>query len=47
MARYREIKKYGTSYVIRITKQDLDDLCLEINDLVDISDINKKVEKDE
>lgn len=42
MARYREIKKYGDSYVIRITKQDLEDLELSIGDWVDISEFTKK-----
>jgi len=43
MARYREIKKYGTSLVIRINKHDLDDLKLSEGDWVDISDITKKI----
>lgn len=38
MPRWREIKKYGNSYVILLTQYDLKDLDAEPGDLVDIDD---------
>ena len=42
MTRYRKIRKWGDSYVIRITSQDQLDLDVDINDEIDISDFVKK-----
>lgn len=41
MARPRKITKYGSSYVIKLIPQDMEDLDLEIKDEVDIEDIVK------
>ena len=33
---------YGTTYVIKINKQDLSDLGLKLGDMIDISEVTKK-----
>lgn len=47
MPRYREVKKYGNSFVISLMKNDLTDLNLEAGDEVDIEGIKKKRGKNE
>ena len=48
MARFRPLKKYGDSIVIRVNSQDLLDLGWEIGDDIDISECNKReIEADE
>ena len=42
MSRFRPIKKYGDSLIIRITSQDLIDLGLVVGDEVDISELTKR-----
>jgi len=42
MPRWREIKKFGGSYVILLSPSDMTDLNLELEDLVDIENIQKK-----
>lgn len=42
MSKWREIKKFGGSYVILLAPIDMIDLNLELEDLVDIENIQKK-----
>ncbi|MHA2019043.1 MAG: hypothetical protein ACTSXY_12315 [Promethearchaeota archaeon] len=48
MARYREVKKYGNTYVLCFTRSDIHDLNLKVGDLIDIEDAvrNKSVPKE-
>jgi len=39
MARYRQIKKYGNTFVIAIFHSDMKDLKLSEGDIVDLDDI--------
>ena len=43
--RVRQIKKYGNSFVIRLSPDDLKDLDLKENDSVDIDEIIKVEEE--
>lgn len=47
--RIRKIKKYGDSYIIRLSPTDIQDFKLEIGDAIDIDNVvflKKKKEKD-
>lgn len=43
--RVRQIKKYGNTFVIKLSPNDLEDLNLKINDSVDIDKIIKLEEE--
>lgn len=43
--RKREIKKYGNTFVIKLSPNDLEDLNLKEGDFVDIEEIIKVKEK--
>ena len=42
MPRWREVKKYGNSYVILLAPNDMNDLNLKLEDFVDIENIQKR-----
>jgi len=42
MVRYRQLKKYGNTWVIPLTVKDVEDLNLKAGDLIDIEDAVKK-----
>jgi antitoxin component of MazEF toxin-antitoxin module len=42
MSRFREVKKWGNSFVIALTSQDMEDLNLKIGDQVDLEDAMRK-----
>ena len=46
--RYRELKKYGNTFVIALTPKDIQDLNLKVGDLIDIEDavVRTSISKD-
>ena len=42
MSRYRQVKKYGNSFVIKLIRTDIDDLNLKEGDWIDVEDAIKK-----
>lgn len=42
MSRYRQLKKYGNTWVITLHPKDIEDLNLKVGDMIDIEDAIKK-----
>jgi len=47
MKRIRVIKKYGNTFIVPLTRIDMQDMNLQEGDLVDISQLKKEVKKNE
>jgi len=45
MKRLRQIKKYGNTFVISLSRIDLEDMNLKEGDMVDISELKKEINK--
>ena len=46
MARYREIKKYGNTFVIPLTKPDMEDMKFKEGEMVDVEKLKLKKGED-
>ena len=45
MVRLREVKKYGTTWIVKLEPIDIEDLGLKVGDKVDIEDVVIKTKK--
>ena len=45
MVRLREVKKYGTTWIVKLEPTDMDDLGLKVGDKIDIEDVVIKTKK--
>jgi len=45
MVRLREVKKYGTTWIVKLEPTDMDDLGLKVGDKIDIEDVVVKTKK--
>ena len=43
--RLRQLKMYGNTYVITLSKVDMEDMGLKEGDLIDISELKKEIKK--